>query len=248
MTCQFLFDIGNGLSRIQVLGTNLGAIHNGVTAVQLQGIIELLHTLGGGTVAGILHPTVGLHQHGGAQVGIGVPPVRGTGRGAASAQDAFVHAIQLGAIFAGLQKLGLTLFLGSRRLQPRFNALVLFVKVGHVRNQVFENVHVRKGVNLGCLCLGINVGQASQGVATVNVHGARATNTFAARSTKGQGGILFALDFNESVQHHGTARVQVDGISAQIGSLHGILRIPAVHLEILDFLRACGWCGLFQGG
>jgi len=44
-------NIGDGLSRVQVLGAGVGAVHDGVAPVQLHSIVKLLHALLGGTVA-----------------------------------------------------------------------------------------------------------------------------------------------------------------------------------------------------
>ena len=148
---QLFLDFGNRFARIQVFGTDLGAVHNGVTAVQFERVIEFAQTLGRVSVAAIFNPAKGLHEHGRTQILVGVPPVTGTRGRAARAQDAFVHAIELGSIFPRLQKLGLSFLFGCSGLQPRFNAPVLFVKVSHVRHQVFDNVHVREGINFARL-------------------------------------------------------------------------------------------------
>ena len=42
MTRQLLLDIGNRLTRIQVLGTNLGTVHDGVATVELVCVIQAL--------------------------------------------------------------------------------------------------------------------------------------------------------------------------------------------------------------
>ena len=50
-----------------------------------------LESLLGGLVSGVLDPSVGLHQHRGAQVLIGIPPVRGARCGAARAKNALTR-------------------------------------------------------------------------------------------------------------------------------------------------------------
>ena len=64
MTRQLLLDIGNRLTRIQVLGTNLGTVHDGVATIQLEGIIEFCQTFLGLAIAAVFNPAVGLHQDG----------------------------------------------------------------------------------------------------------------------------------------------------------------------------------------
>jgi hypothetical protein len=252
---QLFLDLGNGLARVQVFGTDLGTVHNGMTTVQFEGIIEFGQTLAGAGVARVLDPSVGLHQDGRAQVLVGRPPVGRTGGGATGAEDAFVHAIQLGPVLTRLQVLALaTVRLGTavRGLQPRFDGSVLFVKVAHIGDQILNDVHVRQRVNLGGhLGVIVNVGQAGQGVGTVNVHGTRSTNALATRPTKGQGGILFILDFNEGIQHHRSALGQVDGVGGKVRSLVGLFRIPTVDFEVLDFFLRLDGSGrhfLFQLG
>ena len=40
-----LLNLGNGLSRIEVFGTSLGAVHDGVTAVELIGVVDVVEPL-----------------------------------------------------------------------------------------------------------------------------------------------------------------------------------------------------------
>jgi hypothetical protein len=57
---------------------------------------------GGGGGGGI---PVGVEQRGWAEVLLGVPPVGRAGGGAAGAEDALVHAVELGAVGLGLRDL-----------------------------------------------------------------------------------------------------------------------------------------------
>ena len=236
---QLFLNVGDCLARIQVFGANLGAIHNCVASVQLEGIIQFFQSLLSRTITRIFNPTIGLHQHGRSQILVRIPPVTWAGSRAAGTQDTFVHAIQLGPIFFSLQILGLSLDLGVR-LQPGFNGTILFIKVPHVRDQVLENVHVGQGINLGRLgCIIINVTETCQGVGPINIHGTGTTNSFPAGSTKCQGRVLFILNLDESIQDHWTAIVQINWVGTEIGPLR-LFRIPSVDLEILDFLLLIG--------
>ena len=75
-----LFDLCNGLARIQVLGTDLGAVHDCVASIQFEGIVQVVQPFLGHFVAGIFDPSIGLHQNGRSQVLVGVPPVAGARR------------------------------------------------------------------------------------------------------------------------------------------------------------------------
>lgn len=124
-----LLDLGDGTAGIEPLGAGARAVHDRVAPVDAEGVLQLVQTLGGVLVTRVDDPAVGLHQHGGAQVLLGVPPVRGARGGAAGAQDALVQAVQLGAILDGLQVLGLALLL-ARFVPAKGVVLVTFQLVG----------------------------------------------------------------------------------------------------------------------
>jgi hypothetical protein len=238
---QLLFDRGNGFTRIQMLGADLGTVHNSMTTVQLEGIIELGQSFFGFGVSGILNPSIGLHEHSRAEVLVGTPPVTWTGSGAASTENALVHAIEFGPIFNALQMFPAIRW-GRIRLKPWFNGAVLFVEIGHVRHKILDHVHVRQGVNLGGLgeVVLVNEVKTSQSVGSINVHGTRSTNAFAAGTAKGQCRILFVFDFQESVQDHGATLIQIDRVGAQIRRL-AVFGVIAVHFKVLDSLfSGCG--------
>lgn len=246
-----LLDLGDGLAGIEVLRTDLGAVHDGVAPVELEGVVEVVQAFLGGGVAGILDPPVGLHEDGRSEVLVGVPPVARTGRRAARAQDAFVHSVELGAVVFRLEELALELGVAvgtgigagafvavdvaDRRLEPRFDRSVLLVKISHVGDQILQNVHVGQGVNLRRrFAIVVDVGQTRERVGSLNVHRAATANPFPARPSKGQRGILLVLDLEQGVQYHRTAIVEIDGIRAQVGFLVFLLGIPSVDLEVLD--------------
>lgn len=198
-------DLGNGQTGVKTLGAGSGAVHNGVASVQRHGVLEHLLSLGGGLVSRVDHPSVGLHEHGGTQVLLLVPPVRGARGGAAGAQNALVEAVELSSVGNGLQVL---LAVGGDlvSLQVGLDGLVLLVELGQVGDQVSDHKHVGQGVDL--LLLGnvrVDSTQACQGVSALNVHGARATDALSARPSECQGGVLLVLDLDERVQHHGAA-------------------------------------------
>lgn len=245
---QPLFDFGNGLSRIQMFGAYFCTVHNGMASIQLESIIQFGQTFLGGSISGILNPTIRLHENRGSQILVGIPPVRWACRRTACTKNTLVHAIQFGAILLCLQVFGLTFGFGMFGLQPRLDRTILFVEISHVGNQIFNNVHVRKRVNLdGLLGVIINVGKTGQGVGPVNVHGAGSTDSLAARSAKCQGRILFIFDLDESIQDHGSAVIKVDGVGAQIWLL-ALFRVPAIDFEVFYlFIGRRSGSGSFEG-
>ena len=99
---------------------------------------------------------------------VSIPPVAGTGGAAASTQNTLVQTIQLGSVPHRLEQLLVAVLhvLLVLPLQPGLDALVLLVEVVHVGHQVLDHVHVRQGVDLGGLVIGLNLGQAGKSVDT----------------------------------------------------------------------------------
>src|SRR5262245_44569910 len=95
-------DLGDCLRRIEALRAGLGAVHDGVAAVETERILELVEALAGGLVAAVLEPAVGLQQRRRAEEALAVPPVARAGGGTAGAQDAFVEAVELHAVVVAL--------------------------------------------------------------------------------------------------------------------------------------------------
>src|SRR3990170_2597411 len=93
-----LLDLGDRLGRVEVLGAGLGAVHDGVAAVEAERVLERVETLAGMLVAAVDDPAIGLQQDRRAEKAIAVPPIAGTRRLAAEAQDAFPHAVEAGAL------------------------------------------------------------------------------------------------------------------------------------------------------
>merc|ERR1740130_2543284 len=79
-------DLRDGLARVQVLRAGLAAVHDGVTAVDLEGVVEELEPLLLLGVPAVGQPAIRLQQHCGTQVLVGVPPVGRTRGGTARAQ------------------------------------------------------------------------------------------------------------------------------------------------------------------
>lgn len=128
-----MLNLVDGTTRVQLLGTSMSAVHDGMATVQLVGVVQVLQTLLRHLVTGIRNPAVRLLENGGTQVLVGVPPVGGARGGAASAQNALVQTVQQLAVLVRLQVLALVVGVHLRLLlQPRLDGRVLLVEVGHI--------------------------------------------------------------------------------------------------------------------
>ena len=205
-----VLDLGNGLGGVEMLRAGLRAVEDAVASVQLEGVVQRLETLLGELVTRVVDPAESLLEDSGTEVLLGVPPVARARSRAACAENALVHTIKLSAVLLRLQGL-LTLLSGSLTLQPGLDGSVLLVEVEHVRDEVLDNVHVRKRVDLGDRGLGVNVSQAREGVGSVNVHGARAANSLTARAAERQSGVDLVLDLDQRIENHRAALSEVDG-------------------------------------
>lgn len=80
------------------------------------------------------------------QVLVWVPPVGGTGGGAAVAENALVQPVKFGAVLGRLQILLLVVCVGRRLLhEPGLDGGVLLVRVGLVDHEVSDHEHMGKG-------------------------------------------------------------------------------------------------------
>jgi len=133
---------------VESLGAGKRAKTNLVALTKLHVTSEHLESLFSKLIARVDDPAVGLHQHSGTKVVLGVPPVRGAGTLAAGTQHALVEAIQKFALFNRLKVFfGLEVSSKLFTLQEWVNALVLSVEMGHVNHKVFQNKHKHKWGN-----------------------------------------------------------------------------------------------------
>jgi hypothetical protein len=100
---HFLLDLRNRQTWVQTLRTRSRAVQNGMTSVQTHRVIHSGLPLLLLRISAIRQPPVTLHQYGGAEVLLRVPPIRWAGGGAAGAENTFVETIQLLAFLLGLQ-------------------------------------------------------------------------------------------------------------------------------------------------
>src|SRR5262245_45849341 len=139
-------DLGDRLGGIEPLRAGLGAVHDGVAAIEPERVLENVEPLAGRLVAAVVEPAARLQQRGGAEEALAVPPVARAGGRAAGAQNALIEAVELLAILVALPPF----LLRGRRggAQPRLDQRVLGVEIAHVRHQVLDHRHVRQRVDL----------------------------------------------------------------------------------------------------
>ena len=99
---EFLLNLSDGFPRIQMLRTNFSTIHNRMTTIQFERIVQFRQPLILKFIARILNPPVRLHQNRRSEIFIGIPPVRWTCGATTRAEDAFVHAVEFGTVLACL--------------------------------------------------------------------------------------------------------------------------------------------------
>lgn len=174
-----------------------------------------------------------MEERGGAEVLLGVPPVGGAGGGAAGAEDALVHAVELGAVGLGLRDL----LPGLRRrvlaLEPRLHALVLVVEVGHIDDEVLDDEHVGERRDRGGRGRRRDLGEAGEAVVAVDVHRAAPADPLAAAAAEGERRVLLVLDLEQHVEHHRPAVGEVHLVVLEVGLRRRRVGIPPVDRERL---------------
>ena len=127
-----LFDLRDRLGRVEAFGARLRAVHDRVAAIEAERIFEIVEPFARRFVAAVGDPAIRLEQYRRPQIAVAVPPIaRARGR-AREAQDAFPHAVELGALVGALQAFAI----GRRRfaLEPRFDRAQLRIglrQIGH---------------------------------------------------------------------------------------------------------------------
>jgi hypothetical protein len=123
----------NRTTRVQVLGTSLGAVHNSMATIELVGIVQILQTLLSVLITRISNPTVGLLKDRRAKVLIRMPPVGRTRGRTTSTKNTLVQTIKKLTVFIGLKILNFVVGIDLRLLlEPRLDGSVLLVEVGHI--------------------------------------------------------------------------------------------------------------------
>src|SRR5258705_2451196 len=125
---------------IETLRTGFGAVHDGVAAIEPERIFEAIQSLAGVLVAAVCKPAVGLEQDRRAEILVLVPPVARAGRGAAEAEDAFPHPVELGSMLGRLPPLAVRRRLVG--LQPRFDQFILRIETAEIGDEILEYRHM----------------------------------------------------------------------------------------------------------
>lgn len=140
-----------------------------------------------------------MEQSSRTQISLRIPPITRARSTTTSTQYTLIHPIQILPILFTL--IILLARLGRRvlPLEPGLNTLILVIEISHVHHQILDHEHVGQGGDHGggcILCVWLNLGQASEAVAAVDVHGAGAADALAARAAEGQGWVDFVLDLD----------------------------------------------------
>jgi hypothetical protein len=98
-----------------------------MASIQTELILQFLLPLLGRRIARIRDPPIRLHERRGTQIFVLVPPVRGARGGTARAEDAFVEAVEFGAVGRGLDVFAVR---RGGELEVGRDGFVLFVEVG----------------------------------------------------------------------------------------------------------------------
>lgn len=156
----------NCFSRIKTFWTHVNAVHDAVATEHAEGVIQVTQSFGGGGVAAVSQPAVGCEQTGRADELVRVPPEGGARGGAASTENTLVQAIQLGALFGGLQVLthGRQFFIVD---EEGFDLLPLGVELGHVDHQIADHRQARQGADNDVIALLQQIGERGDAGKTI---------------------------------------------------------------------------------
>src|ERR1700758_4517714 len=102
---EHFLDLRDRLGGIEILRADVGAVHDGVAAVEPEGILELIEPLAGRLVAAVDDPAVGGEQCRRTEEALAAPPVARTGGRAAGTQDAGRRPVDLLLLRLALQPL-----------------------------------------------------------------------------------------------------------------------------------------------
>ena len=223
---QFL-DLADGPGRVQALGANVDAVHDGVAAEQAVRVFEVVKAPGGVLVAAVGDEAVGLQQAGRADELVGVPPEAGAGGRTRGAEDALVQAVELVALFGALQ----ALFFRRQGVvdEVRLDRVVLLEELRHIDDQVAHHGQAGQRLEHDGARQRAHVGQAGQTVLAVDVHRIRAAHALAARAAERQRRVN-CLQLHQGIEQHALGAVELDleGLHARLGVGVGVV---AVNLE-----------------
>ncbi len=109
---EHLPDLGDGLGGVEALPAGLGAIHDGVAAVEPERVLKIVEPFAACLVAAVHDPALRLQQDGRPEEALAGPPIAGTAGAAAGAENAFVESVDLarsaGVCFHSFSGVGVT--------------------------------------------------------------------------------------------------------------------------------------------
>src|SRR6267143_3157326 len=97
--------IGNRARRVEPFRASLGAVHDGVAAIETERVLEPVEALAGALISAVGKPAVRLQQDRWAKIAVLVPPVARTRGRAAEAEDALPRTVELCALLLRLAPL-----------------------------------------------------------------------------------------------------------------------------------------------
>src|SRR5882672_768032 len=227
-----VFGVADRARGVQPFRARLCAVHDRVTAIEAERILQPVKPLPGGLIPTVGKPAIGLQQDRRTEILVLVPPVARARCGAAEAEDALPQAIELGAILGGLP--ALAVWWRLIRLQPWLDQRVLRVQSGQVRNEILQDRQMRQRRDSARTRLQAADGrQTGQRVVSVDVHRARATYSLTAGAPERKRRIDLVIDLDERIENHWSAMIEIDFeyIDRRVSTL---VRIPTIDAEVLD--------------
>ena len=166
-----------------------------------------------------------------------MPPVAGASRLTAGAKNALVETIEEFTVLHRLQILLIGVILRRLALKEWLNLFVLGVEVGHVDDQVFqdEHEHERRDHTFLVVVFG-NTTKAGKVMASIDVHGAGAADTFSARATEAESWVDLILDLDKGIKEHRSTLFRVDVVSDISWAIIGVVRVAAIDVDALHVL------------
>src|ERR1700675_138566 len=136
------FGIGNRTRRVEPFRAGVGAVHDGVAAIETERILEPVEALAGMLIPTVDQPPMRLQQDRWAEIAILVPPITRARRRTAEAKNAFPRAVELCAFLWRLTALAIRWRLIG--LYPRLDQSVLRIETGEVRDEILQHLQVRQ--------------------------------------------------------------------------------------------------------
>ena len=106
-------------------------------------------------------------------------------------------------------------------------------KAAHVGNQILDDGEMRQRINADIAAKICNARGAGQRVQPLDIHGARPAHPLAAGAAKRQGWIDLVFDFQQGVEHHRPAIIQIKRINIKTWWIL-FFRIIAIDMKFLE--------------